>query len=357
MFPYVLLLGIPLLFSFLAKQSVVRLGRREIRFDLSLFLFFALFVAIVSCRHISIGNDTANYAEIYDISRWLGWSNVRNGEFEPGYLLFSKVLYELGFNYQWFLFAVALCSALPVYLYYREASDDTLLTICLFVAIAPFSMYFSGLRQVLAMGLSVPAFSFAQKKNPIGFFAMLLLAISFHTSAFVLILLFPVCFFKVTKKWLWGVIPLFLLVVVFNKPIFLFLISRFGQLYSGEITETGAYTTLMLLIVFTVFCFVIPDEQQMDNETIALRNVLLIALFLQPFATINLLAMRFNYYFLIFIPVLIPRIIQRCKPQYETLCRVAAWVMMIAFIVYFYINLSEGGGLNIYPYVPFWSKV
>ncbi len=357
MFPYILLLSVPLLVFFVSKRSVVQLGRREIRFDLALFLFFALFVAIVSCRHLSVGNDTANYAEIYDISRWLGWDNVRNGEFEPGYLVFSKLMYELGLNYRWFLVMVSLVSALPLYLYYCEASDDTMLSICLFVAVAPFSMYFSGLRQIIAMGLAVPAFYFAQKKSVVGFLAMTLLAVSFHTSAFVLILLFPVCFFKVTKKWLWVVVPLFLLVVAFNKQLFLFLISNFGQLYSGDITDTGAYTTLILLILFTVFCFVIPDEQQMDDETIALRNVLLIALFLQPFAAINLLAMRFNYYFLIFIPVLIPRIIKRCKPQFTTLCKVASVVMMVVFIGYFYINLLDGGGLNIYPYIPFWSKL
>lgn len=357
MFVYILLLLVPGICALLAPRTQLQIGQKTVRTDLTLPLFFLILLTLLCLRSIYVGNDTAAYKEIHETIPLLDMQQLLSSEFEPGYMLLSKLCLVISSDFRWLLFVVSVLALLPLYVYYNKMSEDTFLTVVLFVAVTPFSMYFSGLRQILAMSLAIPAFCFARKKQLVGFLAMVLLAISFHTSAFVLLLLFPICFFKVTKKWLWFVLPAFLLVLTFNRTIFLFLLSNFGQIYSGDVTDTGAYTTLMLLAVFTVFCFVIPEEQQMDDETMALRNVLLIALFLQPFAAINVLAMRFNYYFLIFIPVLIPRIIARCKPQFATLCRIAVVVMTVAFVGYFYINLLEGGGLNIYPYVPFWRTV
>lgn len=357
MLVYILLLFVPAVFALLAPRTQLQMGKKMVQPDLTMPVFFLIFLLVLCLRGLYIGNDTATYKELYEAMPLFQLDHLFVAEFEPGYMLFSKLCSGLHISFRWFLFFVSLFSLLPLYLYYRRVSENAFLTIVLFLVVAPFSMYFSGLRQILAMGLGIPVFCYAKEKKIVRALLLVILAICFHKSAFVLLLLFPICFFRITKKWLWFVIPLFGLVLSFNGPIFLFLLSSIGDLYTGAATQTGAYTTLILLVLFTVFSFVIPDEQQMDDETIALRNVLLLALFLQPFAAVNLLAMRFNYYFLIFIPVLIPRIMKRCKPQFTGLCQFATVVIAVVFIAYFYINLLEGGGLNIYPYVPYWRTV
>ena len=66
--------------------------------------------------------------------------------------------------------------------------------------------------------------------------------------------------------------------------------------------------------------------------------------------------MRFNYYFLIFIPILIPKIVVIAKKQHYKLASFSVTVMCVVFSAYFFINLFAGADiLDIYPYIPFWS--
>ena len=98
---------------------------------------------------------------------------------------------------------------------------------------------------------------------------------------------------------------------MFNKQIFSVLgslIVRFTK-YDASITQTGAFTMLILFAAFAVFAFLIPEDSALDAETIGLRNFLLLSVVLQMFAPLHTIAMRMNYYYIIFIPLLIPKIL------------------------------------------------
>jgi hypothetical protein len=136
--------------------------------------------------------------------------------------------------------------------------------------------------------------------------------------------------------------------------------SVFGEKYDGETTETGAYAMLILFAIFTVFAYVLPDEKLMDKETLGQRNLLLMALMLQCFAPVHVLAMRLNYYFIIFIPVLIPKILKYHKRSLKKLTIASQVVMIGFFVLYYLINTYEScktgiSDLNTYPYIPFWK--
>ena len=115
---------------------------------------------------------------------------------------------------------------------------------------------------------------------------------------------------------------------------------------------------LLMLILFAVFSYVIVDEGTLDQDTVALRNILLFSVVLQMFAMLHPLSMRINYYFLFFIPVLIPKIVNRCKKQYANIGKIAAVVMTVYFYYYF-INMmiTDNDPLNIFPYIPFWQNM
>lgn len=59
----------------------------------------------------------------------------------------------------------------------------------------------------------------------------------------------------------------------------------------------------------------VPQESKMDKDIIGLRNILFLSAFLQCFTLVNYWAMRMNYYFLIFLPILISKIPGCCKEQ------------------------------------------
>ena len=114
---------------------------------------------------------------------------------------------------------------------------------------------------------------------------------------------------------------------------------------------------LIAFPIFTVFSFVIPNQENMDNETIGLRNFLIFSLVIQMFAPLHTLAMRMNYYYIIFIPLLIPRIILYRNNKWNQVAVVARNIMVIFFFVYFFISSSSGANLKVFPYHFFWENI
>ena len=133
-----------------------------------------------------------------------------------------------------------------------------------------------------------------------------------------------------------------------------------GSQYDTHLTATGAYTMLFVFAAFLAMAYFFPDEERMDEETMGLRNVLYLVLLLQCFSPLHTLAMRMNYYFIIFVPVLLPKIFKCSKTEYSELADFSAAGLTIFFVVYFLLNIvkayvSGGGLLGSVPYVPFWK--
>ncbi len=114
---------------------------------------------------------------------------------------------------------------------------------------------------------------------------------------------------------------------------------------------------IILFAIFTIFAFVVPNENLIDEETLGLRNFLVFSLFIQLFAPLNMLAMRMNYYYIIFIPLLIPKIIACRSNLFDQIARVARHVMVVFFVLYFFYNTTRGINLSTYPYHFFWETV
>jgi hypothetical protein len=100
-----------------------------------------------------------------------------------------------------------------------------------------------------------------------------------------------------------------------------------------------------------------PDEKKIDQDTRAMRNILLLAVCIQMFAPIHNLAMRMNYYFLIFIPVLISRIPKLSNKRFSQIAVISVFVMCLFFTGYFIYDVCYGEDvLEIYPYIAFWER-
>ena len=352
MIPYVILVGTPALLSIISKKLIIGKNRNYV-----VSSFFIIFIALLSMRGLSVGNDTANYSHYYDFFSSIAWRDVFSTEIEPAYAVFNKIIASLGVDYQMFLTIVSFIAIVPIWRFYIKDSDAHFLTISLFLCLAPFNMYFSGLRQILAMVFSFPAFYYSRKKKPVYFILTVLAAFQFHRSAFILLFMYPLCRLKITFKWLWGIIPSILIIFVFNRPIFAFLADLIGDLYTADMTTTGAYAILGLLVLLAVYSYFMPDEQILDDNTISMRNILLMCVILQCFASVNALAMRMNYYYLPFVPLLITKIADRVPVKNKKLAVISIIIMTGFFTMYFFYSLSKGGGLSIYPYVPYWSEL
>lgn len=357
MWVYVILLFVPLFIQHaIYGKKKVDLEKKNKN---ALAIFFLLFTVLVMLRHESVGNDTRNYRFFFENYARMDWETIGKDPVEVGFSYFNKIVSVVKNDPQFFLAVTAIVTVLMIYFTYRRLCLDSSLTIMLFCTMSTFVMAFSGIRQMLAIGLGFLAYECTRNKKLLLFIPIVLLAMSFHTSAFMLAFMYPLYHAKITKNWLLVVVPVLALIFVMNKPIFSFLaaiIARYTK-YEGDITSTGAYTMLLLFIIFTVFAFLVPNESKLDAETIGLRNFLLFSLALQMFAPLHSLAMRMNYYYIIFIPLLMPKIIQNSDIKWKQLAVAGRHVMVIFFLVYFFKNAGDGGNLNVFPYHFFWENV
>ena len=357
---FYVLLFVPIVIQHFSVKGLKKTDlSKEKKNNIALTFFFLLLTVLVMFRHETVGNDTQNYVYFFNRFSKMDWEDLTNDNLETGFVFFNKTVSQFSKDSRFFLAvsAVAICTLL--YVLYKRLCIDPSLTIVLFCTMSTFVMLFSGIRQMLAVGIGVIAYGFVRKKRPLIFLLLVLLAMSFHTSAMMLIVMYPLYHAKITKNWMYAVIPLLFVTFVFNKQIFSVLgtiLNRYTS-YDTMITQTGAYTMLILFGIFVIFTFLIPDEAKMDEETIGLRNFLLFSMAIQMFAPLHTIAMRMNYYYIIFIPLLIPKIIECRSDKWKQIAVVGRHVMVIFFLAYFFISASGGGGLHVFPYHFFWENV
>ena len=359
MLPYILLITVPTIVW--CWDKFVQLDR-----DLpwshktkssSITFFMLIFLLLLSLRGLKCGIDTAQYMRLFKQYSAKTMEQLLSDEtHELGYKILNRLVGVITDNYQYLLLATSLICVLPLWYFYKKESEMPVLTIALFLTVSPFSMYFSGIRQAIAMSIGILAWYAAKNKKPVRFLCIVGLAMMFHTSSFILVLLYPLYHVRITKSWLWFVLPTMAMVYVFRDEIFNFAFKFLWKDYEGA-TETGAFMILLLLVIFAIYSYIMVEDKTLDQDTVAMRNILLLSVVLQMFAMLHPLSMRMNYYFLIFVPILIPKIAKRCKKQFVNLSAISV-VTMTLYFFYYFINtmISDVDVLNIFPYIPFWKN-
>lgn len=358
MIPFIVLVFVPVFI-----QHIV-LGRKNIDFEkknkISMLFFFVLLTILIMLRHENVGNDTRNYINTFKYISEVNWRSVNEYSVEMGFSYFNKIISLFTDNSQVYIAVSAIITVMMIYPTYKRLCKDPSLSIVIFCTMPTFVMMFSGIRQMLAIGIGCIAYEFTRNKKLIPFVISVCIAMTFHISAFMLAFMYPIYHAKITKKWLGAVVPVLLAIFVFNKQIFSFLtmlLRRFTR-FDAEVTSTGAFTILLLFVIFAIFAFLIPDESRLDKDTIGLRNFLLFSIIIQMFAPLHMLAMRMNYYYIIFIPLLIPKVIACKSEKWNQLAITGRHTMVVFFLMYFFLNANSiSGNLNVFPYHFFWEVI
>lgn len=350
---YVLLL-FPMLIQHIAiKDHPISYQKRN---KSAMKLFFFILTILIMFRHESVGSDTKNYARIF---LNLSHMAVARADYEIGFVILGKAISLISKNPQVFFSIIAIIVSALIYPTYKRLCVDASLSIVLYCIMSTFVMMFSGLRQMIAIAIGFVAYDFVREKKKVHFVVTVLLAVTFHVSALMLAFMYPLYYAKITKKWLYVIVPVCAVIFAQNEIIFSILTVLMERFYKwdGGMTSTGAYAMLMLFILFTVFSFVIPDNSRLDAETVGMRNFLLLSLVIQMFAPLHTLVMRLSYYYIIFIPLLLPKIIQARSKRWNQVAILARHIMVIFFCLYFFISSHQTGALHVFPYHFFWENV
>lgn len=369
MLPYFIMVGVPALLSILLYLyrshrwiclADVPEYYRDKSYQKVVDAFFVIWLILLLLRDESVGTDLQVYR--YHFEHFSAMSVTEVAEYifstglEPPYYIICKIVSFFTDNFQWIIIICALISVIPIWKLYREKGNSGFLVVALFLNIAPFTMYFSGLRQSMAMAFVTPCYYYCKDKDWLKFILTVLIACLFHRSAVILLFMYPVYHLKLKKQWhIVYLLPMIGLIYYFKGPIFgLLLVLLQTAFYdSYSITgNTGAYAVTLLLIVLLIYCYFIAKQDKLDEETVGLRNILLLCVFIQVFSGVHTLAMRMNYYYLLFVPLLIDRVMNAGFSKYRFLIWLSKTCMIIFFtIYYFYYAYTDVDILEVYPYV------
>lgn len=359
MFAYYLLVGIPMLLALLmySIKYKYRLNRPPYQ-KAVIRVFFLIYFLLLAFRSAETGADTWNYLSKFQTARHSTWAEyVFSRSSEHGYAFLTKLISCITDSEQLFLTVIAAITVYPIAKLYMEESESSLLTISLFLILPMFQMQFSGLRQAVAMAFIPAAYRCIRERKLLKFLIVVWLASLFHRSAWVILLLYPVYHARIPRKAMIWVLPALAVVIVFRVQIFLLLYSVMAVILAeNEVTvvETGATSMLLLFSIILVFSYLFLGKT--DEETAGQRNILILSVAVQSFAMINTLAMRVNYYYLLFLPLLLPKVIRRIPSKNKWFATMVELVCCAYFIIYFFRKAHSGvDSLSIYPYIPFWN--
>lgn len=363
MIPYYVLLLMPLAYSIYSKHGKITIGNayRKKETYITIGLFFGILTIMLMFRGKTCGVDMPHYEYYFNNDIGLSFKDILNRyNLEIGFHLFNKIVSYISKDFQFYTAVVAVICMIPLWALYAKNSDLPYLSIAVFMTVAPFSLYFSGLRQALAISFVPVSYYYVKNKKLLLFILTAVLASFFHQSALIILLMYPVYWAKFTRRWLWFVTPAIAIILVLNSQIYSVIAPLMGERYFeryGAVSSTGAYTIVALLFLFSIYASLIPDNEKMDDDVLGLRNLLFLSTCLQCFAPVNNIAMRMNYYFLILVPITISKIPTRSKTQHHQVAYLSNIIMCMFFVVYYFYGATTGSDImQIYPYVPFWAN-
>lgn len=348
MIPYLIFYSFLGIFGFLSTLY----ERRKKTFFI---LCALLLIAIIGFRSITMGVDLGyhyagqnnGYLQSFSSINKMEWKNILSLDkwmnYEPGYIVFNKLIGTINSNQHFFLFVCAVFSLAPVFCLYYHETDHPFLAILIYLSTMVFHICFSGLRQAIAIGICCISFLFIKNKKVLPFVLFVLLAWLFHSSSIIFLLAYPLYYFKPSKNIRLISVLILLITFLFRSQIYNFLVSIFN--IDRGVDNNGSFGFFIFLTLIYTVCFIV------DNKNNYL-NLLFVACFIQSMAGMNTIAMRYGYYFLVFMPLSICEFLN-IKLEEKTK-KLMVTGLIIFFAIYGLYTIYNSSWSCAYPYIPFW---
>lgn len=316
--------------------------------------FFAVYIFSVCFRATTVGVDTQHYVKYFESAVAFGWEKtfVRS-DIEVGFQVFAAASALFGGARAGFIMA-GVISVLPLAILYLKETEDGLLCCSFFLISLLFEFFYSGVRQGLAVGIGVASFYFVKRRKLVPFIFMVLLATLMHKSAYILFVMYPLYHVRITQRWVPFAALALAIIYIFRESIFnSVLLPMFGTDYLSTYEyltgASGQGSLAVLFALIALYSCIMLDPRQSDDDTLGLRNILLLAAAIHMFTPLHPVVCRMNYYFIPFIPLALAKINNRVKPQFQFARQLAVFVLPAYFIGYFL--LLKVDSLGIAPYM------
>lgn len=285
--------------------------------NLAIILWLGLFL-IMALRAPTVGNDLERYIEQFSSAQYF---DVGDSRTEAGYVVFLKILHFFGLGKRGFIVVVSFIVSGSFSWFFYKFSKNLAFTFLMHVLVGLFAFSLTGIRQSLAVSLTLFAFYFAVRNQIIYFIGIVILAFTFHSSALIFMPIYFLVKYKLNNyKKIFLVICIGFFLAFANQ----YLVSSLGFLstekYSNSYLENSKASGLNILPIIFQFCLVFSVVIIWQIKNIKLMNIdandliftflsFLSVIFVMMAINLSIIS-RFSFYFTPYICVLIPNSIE-----------------------------------------------
>ena len=314
---------------------------------------------MIGLRHYSVGSvDGSRY---YD--NWLYMSKVpfnRLGKelnamnLEKGYLICVWLLSHIFPNAQFLFLIIGLFFAISICRFIYKNSEDVILSIMIFNCLGLFIFLVQGLRQGIAICICLYALEFCKKRKLIPFLLMVILAMTFHASALVFIIVYPIYSFQLNPK---GIIifTIFAIIGLLGLPYLFEIINYFIEddyTIIGALDDGSGTITIFIYLAILIFALLFKKKDTKLKNLYALfvysTTVGILSFLMRNY--VSTIAERIAQYFAFGTIALVPATIKNLKDEKER--KIMSVLVTILFLV---LAIHKATYSPIIPYRFFWE--
>ncbi|HFK1472876.1 TPA: EpsG family protein [Bacillus paranthracis] len=324
--------------------------------------------SLMAFKGQNIGNDTPVYIALYNQLQSSVDLFDNPTRYELGYVIFSKVASWIFQDYQYLFIIVAIIVIVSVKNLILRNSSIIWMSFYLLISLRLYYFFLSGLRQTIAVAIVCISYQYIKERKPIKFSLIVLLAATFHYTAIIFLIAYPISLLKFNRK---GAIIVLLATIltyfVFNPVIslvFKIMPSYYSHYqdaaYFAE-NNLANYINALVILVFFLLGVIYRYSNQpilsgektalvvkrgVYNEKDTLSYLMLVAFAIALIAVKASILDRVYMYFWIFGIIYIPNVLSRIKNKKEAV-----------LIQYFVIVLTFAYNLIILYYRPYWNNI
>ncbi len=289
--------------------------RRKKYKNIEILVFVGIFV-LIGFRDKRIGTDTITYVYQFlgapkDFTRIQGFSK---DSLEPLYTVLLILCRQISDNYTVFLsvfgFPIAFCFTWLI----KKYSTDYFISVLLFIMLGVMGFCMAGIRQSVAIAFTMIAYHFVYERKIIPFLCFGLIAIGFHNTAWIFLLVYPLM--QLSVGWYHWVAVAIAFVLGITKNDVVLQISNYFAIQERyivtELPDEGLnYTMFFIQIVLVFFCYLYKERVIQENKkNRILYHLVFIGLIFQSFVPIKGEFFRVSMYYSIYLCLLVPRTIK-----------------------------------------------
>lgn len=299
---------------------------------------FLVFTILVGFREFNVGNDTSTYLALFKNCSILGWKSIELiANYEKGYLILNVLISLISNSSRFFMIILSIICNYSIYKFIKDNSKNYFVSIIFYITLLFFYSSMTMMRQFVALSIILLGFKYVKNKSLIKFILIVLLASTFHSSAFIALLLYPMYHLKFTNKKVVLILIISIFVYVFLGSLFnnisLYLnkstayIDKLGDVKVASVLYTAVY------FVIYIFTYVLLKNNKNEKNNSFYLFIALIS-FLINFLSIKIsILSRASQYFTIFIIVILPNIIDQYKFDKRSK-PIMYFIICILFIIY-----------------------